>query len=75
MGKTIQIRTDESLADILEKIRREVAEDMKKRYGLNSVTIHGTMASQIAAARLNGKSTFNFRINKTGLNQGILELL
>ena len=75
MGKAIQIRADESLAQILERIRREVAEGMKKEYGLNQITIFGTLASQIAAARLNGKNIFNFKIRKTGLNQGVLELL
>lgn len=75
MGRAIQIRADESLAQILEKIRKEVAENMKREYGLSQVTIFGTLASQIAAARLNGKTIFNFRIKKIGANQGILELL
>jgi hypothetical protein len=75
MGKTIQIRADESLAQILEKIRKDVAESMKREYGLNNITIFGTLASQIAAARLNGKTNFSFKIKKTGLNQGILELI
>jgi len=75
MGKSIQIRADESLVQILEKIRKEVAENYKKEYGLNEITIHGTLASQIAAARLIGKNHFSFKIRKTGLNQGVLELL
>jgi len=75
MVKSIQIRSDESLVQILEKIRKEVAESFKKEFGVNQITIHGTLASQIAAARLSGKKDFNFKIRKTGLNSGILELL
>ena len=75
MGKTVQFRADESLIQVLERIRKEVAEDMKKQYGLSTITIPGTITSQIAAARLNKKYNFAFRIRKIGLNQGVLELL
>jgi hypothetical protein len=74
MTKSIQIRADESLVNILEKIRREVAENYKKEFGLNEVTINGTIASQIAAARLNGIDILHFKIRKIGLNRGVLEL-
>ena len=36
MGKTIMLRVDESLPQVLERIRREVAEDMKRMYHLKS---------------------------------------
>ena len=75
MGKQIQIRADESLVQILERIRKEVAESMKKQYGLQEVTVYGTLASQIAAARLNGITKFEFKINKKGCGKGILELI
>lgn len=75
MTNTIRIKVDETLKEVLERVRREVAENMKKVYNLQEVTIYGTLASQIAAARLNGKSNFSFRIRKTGLNCGILELV
>ena len=74
MGKQIQLRVDESLAKILERVQKEVAEDFKKQYNLSEVTIYGTVASQILAAKLNGKTTLNFRIKRKG-NGGILELI
>ena len=75
MGKIIQLKVDESLKNILERIRREVAEDMKKKYKLKEITIHGTLASQILTAKLSGKSILNFEIDKVGLNKGILRLI
>ena len=75
MGKTLQIRTDETLCQVLERIRKEVADSMKRTYNLDEITIHGTLASQIAAARLSGKKTLNFSIRRTGINSGILQLL
>lgn len=75
MGKTIQLRVDESLSETLSRIQKEVATDMKKTYGLSSVTIHGTLASQILAAKMNGKKVLNFKIEKTSLNNGVLKIL
>lgn len=75
MGKTIQIRVDETLQDILARIQREVSDNIKRTYGLNEVTIYGSMASQIAAARLRGQRTLDFRVKKIGLNKGIIELI
>ena len=75
MGKTIMLRVDESLPQVLERIRREVAEDMKRMYNLNEITINGTLASQILAAKMQGKNSLTFHIKKVGLNRGILELL
>lgn len=74
MGKSIQIRVDESLVNILERIRREVALDMKNKYNLDEITINGNITSKILAAKLRGQNTLNFRINKVSLNKGILEL-
>lgn len=75
MGKQIQIRVDESLATILERIQKEVTDAMKKQYNLETVTVYGTLASQIAAARLKGNTILNFKIKKKGTNTGILELI
>ena len=75
MGKSIQIRVDESMAETLERVRKDIATEFKKRYKLEEVTIHGTLASQIAAAKMSGKNFLNFKIRKKGLNKGILELL
>jgi len=75
MGKTIQLRVDESLQKVLERIRREVAGDMKQKYRLDEITLHGTLASQILAAKIKGQKFLNFKIRKVGLNKGILELI
>lgn len=71
----IQIRVDESLKEILEKVQRDVAMDLKKKYKLNRVTLHGTIASQIIAAQYRGQKVLKFEIDKTSLNEGILRLL
>ena len=75
MGKTILLRVDETLKETLERIQKEVAIDMKNRYNLKEITIHGTFASQVLAAKASGKKILNFEIEKIGLNKGILKLL
>lgn len=75
MGKMIQIRVDESLKEILEKVQRDVAVDLKKKYKLERVTIHGTLASQIIAAKMKGQNVLRFEIDKISLREGMLRLL
>jgi hypothetical protein len=75
MGRMIQIRVDESLKEILEKVQRDVAIDLKKKYKLDRVTIHGTLASQIVAARMKGQNVLRFEIDKTSLKEGMLRLI
>lgn len=74
MGKTIRLYVDESFQQALERIRREVALDFKRKYNLEEVTIPSTLTSQILAAKLNGQKFLNFQIRKNGLNKGILVL-
>jgi hypothetical protein len=75
MGKMIQIRVDESLKQILEQVQKEVAVDLKKKYGLDKITIHGTLASQILAAKMRGQTNLKFEIEKISLKEGMLKLL
>lgn len=75
MGKIIQIRVDESLKQILEKVQKDVAVDMKKKYNLDKITIHGTLASQILAAKMRGQNTLKFEIDKISLKEGMLRLI
>ena len=75
MAKTIPIRVDESLAQTLERVRREVADEFKRKYNLEKITINGTLTSQIAAGIMNGRKSFTFKIRKTGRNKGILDLI
>lgn len=72
---SIRIKVDESLGQVLERVRKEVADNMKQIYGLKEVTVYGTLASQILAAKNSGKDILHFRIRKIGLNRGILELI
>jgi len=72
---SIRIRADESLVNVLERIQREVALDLKRMYNLNEVTLSGNMASKILAAKMNGRTALDFRIRKNGLNKGVLELI
>ncbi len=75
MTKTIQIRVDKKLQDVLEEIRNKIAGDIKREYGLEKITIHGTTASRIVAAQMKGQKIINFKIKKQGLNHGVLELI
>lgn len=75
MGRIIQIRVDESLKQILEKVQKDVAKDLKKKYHLDKITIHGTLASQILAAKVRGDKYLRFEIDKVSLKEGMLRLL
>lgn len=75
MGRIIQIRVDESLKQILEKIQKDVAKDLKNKYHLDKITIHGTLASQILAAKVRGDKYLRFEIDKVSLKEGMLRLL
>lgn len=72
---SIKLRVDESLQEVLERIRKDVASDMKKKYGIQEITVFGTLASKVLAAKVSGKQYLNFRINKVGANRGVLEIL
>jgi len=75
MGRIIQIRVDESLKQILEKVQKDVAKDLKNKYHLDKITIHGTLASQILAAKVRGDKYLRFEIDKVSLKEGMLRLL
>lgn len=75
MIKTVHMRVFDGLVPVFETIRKEVAKDMKKKYKLQEVIIPSTMVSQIATARLKGVKSVNFKIEKRGLNTGVLKLL
>jgi hypothetical protein len=72
---SIQIRVDKSLVEVMEETRKKVAEQIKRDYGLNEVTIPGTFTSQVLAAQLSGKKTVKFKVNKVSKDRGFLELL
>ncbi len=72
---TDRILIHRSLTQNLEKLRQQVACDLKKKYNLSEIVVPRTLSSQILAAKMNGKKFVNFRINKKGMNKGFLELL
>ena len=75
MGKTIRIQVDESLMDVLDKLRREVAVNLRNKYGLKEITVPRTLSSQILAAKMKGTKILQFKLRKTSLNKGVLEIL
>ena len=75
MGKTIQVRVDESLINIFGQIGQSFAEKVKKEYNLDELFVPFSMASQILAGKYKGKKTFEFKVKKTGLKTGILEIV
>ena len=74
MGKVIQIRVDESLKEVLENLRKEVANKIKSEYGLQEITVPRTLSSQILAAKSKGKQVLRFEIQRVSLTKGILRL-
>ncbi len=75
MGKTVKIRVDEDLPKELEILRRNVASELKQRYNLNEITVHGTLASKILAAKMHNTNFMDFKINKNGLNRGTFKFI
>ena len=75
MGKQIQIRVDESMVEVLNRIKSEVATALKKQYSLEEIELNGNIISKIAAAKIKGNTIFNFKIRKISYNKGILELI
>lgn len=75
MVKTVTARIDKNLVDIFGRLSKEFAESVKKQYNLKELTVPNTIGSQLVAGKYNGKKTFNFTIEKTSLNKGILKLV
>lgn len=75
MGESIQIKVDKSLQEVLEELRKRIATEIKTKYNLDTITVHGTLASKILAAKMKGVKTINFCINKTAMNKGVIELI
>lgn len=72
---SIKLRVDKSLKEVLEDVRKKTAYEIKRKYGLKEITVHGTLASQILAAKMRGHRTLNFKIRKVSLTKGVLELM
>ena len=73
MVRTKIARIDVRLLDVFEDIRKSTADEIKKMYNLDELTVPATLSSQILAAEKIGKQP-HFKIRKTSLNKGVLEL-
>ena len=71
MGETTLTRIDDDLVKVLEEVRLTIAEELKKKYGLSKVTVYGSLSSQVVAAAFK-KKKISFKIDKTGLNEGVI---
>ena len=74
MSNLKQVWVAAPLLDVFENIRKNVAEDMRRKYNLKEVIVHRSISSQILAAQQLGKKTLNFKIRKLPGNKGVLEL-
>lgn len=75
MVRTKLAKIDVNLIDVFGKISKEFAAKIKKEYNLTEITIPNTLASQLMAGKYNGKKSFNFKVEKTGLTKGVLKLV
>lgn len=70
----VQVRVDESLEEVLKKIKAQVTGDLSEIFGFD-LNVNGHVASKILAVKHQGGGKLRFRIKKTGLNKGVLEIL
>jgi len=75
MGKTKIARVDESLIDAFGRIGKSFAENIKREYNLRELFVSDILASQLIAGKVTGKKSFEFRVEKTGMNKGRLILI
>jgi len=75
MGDIVRIQVHKSLKEVLEDIRKEVANSMKNKYGVSEIEVPRTLSSRILAARQRGQKNLNIRVRKTSINKGVLEIL
>ena len=72
---TVNIRVDEILEDILKKLQVEINKEVNSKFPKLNVDLPSTVTSRVAAARLRGEGKLTFRVKKTGLNKGFIEIL
>lgn len=80
MGDLVRAYIDSSLVLVLEDIKKEMADTIKKKYSLDSVCIYGTLTSQALGAIYwswkNGKkSEIPLKIKKKGNLKGVLHII
>lgn len=72
MGKTTQVRIDESLLDIFGRIGEDFAKKIKKEYDLEELFVPHSLSSQILAAKYRGQKVIGFSIKKINSKKGTL---
>lgn len=75
MSSTKVARVHADLINAFGAVSKEFADKIKREYNLTELFVPDMLASQIIAGKIMGKKNFNFRVRKTGLNKGVLELL
>ena len=74
MGRTVVAKIDESLITVFGDIGKSFADDIKRKYNLTELFVPNTLVSQILAGKYKGQRIFNFKVRKTGMNKGVLEI-
>jgi len=71
----VRIEVNKSLVEVLEELRLSVANDMKRQFELDEISVPRTLSSQILAAKHRGQHAIHVKVRKTGPGRGIMELL
>jgi len=71
----VRVQVHKSLVEVMEDIRNEIAKGLKGQYNLTEIEVPRTLSSRILAARSKGQKTIQFKLKKTSLNKGILEII
>lgn len=72
---TVNIRVDGTLEQTLKKMQIDINKEVNTKFPNLKVELPSTVTSRVAAARLNGEGKLSFKVKKTGLNKGFIELL
>lgn len=67
-------RVHEAFSAEANRIGKDFARDVKKKYNLQQLDISHQFLTQLIAGKLSGKQ-IKFRIRKTGLNTGYAEMI
>lgn len=69
-----RIRVHPSLIEVFDKVGREFAEDIKKKYNLDQLDVTHATLSQLVANKVNKNKKVKFKVIKTGPKSGTLVL-
>ena len=75
MAKAINIKVSPKLLDACNVVGKSFAEDIKKRHGLTELFVPNTLATELIAGQILGSRSWKYKVRKTSLTTGILELI